>query len=593
MNQNVIIDRLIESEIPFHTHITSTTNGHQHKAIVSNDGDGITEFMQGHSHLIKKFECQNSLEHSHLIIAMNGKNKLQESEGSEVQSILFQKSKYTLAQAKLWLKKHGYTSTKVDETDEYYRFRQSEPSQYDHFATDDWKNGLKVIYGYKKGDKIMKESVPIMLLGEYGTIKLYEAVDGKAPKYDAHITVLAEGFSKNRNPKTKKRRFYTKEAVKSLVKLMESESPVDVYDAPHMEGDRPSREKIGLLENPIYTEVEGKSFAEADLMLFNSAPLKEQIKYPPNAKKIGFSILADGTWDTEKVDNELVEAVKNVTVLDSVDYTSRPAAGGKVNHLYEAWQKSYEDNTNKDIIEETEDKEKLFESIFTGVVNEKLRESTTEEERKMQEERSKKYGIAVRYTGHVTKPTEYKNIPDESFADPVNYAYPIDSEHVMAAVRYWGHPDNQNKYSTEDRAIIEKRIEKALKKFGKNTKIKEGVIEVDFTELTIEVLKKERPDLVESIESKIIEDNDKKNKAVKLVETTIKASGLKEATQKILIDAYGDGTKPMDKLNESITAYKAEEAKLAEAFKPQTTEVDKKDKKSDSDKLTEAASKYV
>ena len=593
-----IVNKLVESDI-FHTHITSSSDGHTHKAIVATNGDGITDFSNAHSHIIENFECKQSLDHSHLLIVMD-ENKLAESEGGEVQSVLFNKKKYTLSRAKAWLKKNGYTSVKVDETDEYYRFRQHDPSKYDHFATGEWKDGLKVIYGYKKGEKSMKENVPIILFGEVGSIKLYEAVDGKPPKYDAHITVLAEGFSKNKNPRTKLPRYYSKEAIQSLVKLMESEEQVSVYDAPHIEDNRPSRDRIGMLEQPIYTEVGGKAFAEADLMLFSHAPLKEQIRIAP--KKVGFSILADGNWDTKLVENKKAEVVNLVTSLDSVDYTEskRAAAGGKVNYLYESWQKAYEDNSNRDVLDEVVEKEKLFESVFTAVVDEKLRESNTSEERDAQDARSKKYGIKVRYDGHVTKPSEYASLDDEEFADPVNCAYPINEEHIMAAVRYWGKPENEQKYSIEERAIIEKRIERALKKYGKKTdkmNMKEGVIDVDFTELTIETLTKERPDLVESIVTGTITEQKKKYDAMKLVESRIKDSGLAEPTQKILVDTYGDGSKPLEKLDESITEYKAGEKKLVESLSKKTPDItiviEEKDKKTSSEKLSETAGKYI
>jgi hypothetical protein len=48
---------------------------------------------------------------------------------SETQSILFPTSKYTVDQARSWLKSHGKGSGKVDTTDNFHRFRQFNPSQ--------------------------------------------------------------------------------------------------------------------------------------------------------------------------------------------------------------------------------------------------------------------------------------------------------------------------------------------------------------------------------------------------------------------------------------------------------------------------------
>ena len=48
-----------------------------------------------------------------------------------VQSIMFDKHRNTLPQAYAWLKKHGYKIKKIDETNNYYRFRQISPSEID------------------------------------------------------------------------------------------------------------------------------------------------------------------------------------------------------------------------------------------------------------------------------------------------------------------------------------------------------------------------------------------------------------------------------------------------------------------------------
>jgi hypothetical protein len=44
-----------------------------------------------------------------------------------IQSILFDKKKWTIPTAIEWLKTHGYKYYKVDETKEHYRFRQFDP----------------------------------------------------------------------------------------------------------------------------------------------------------------------------------------------------------------------------------------------------------------------------------------------------------------------------------------------------------------------------------------------------------------------------------------------------------------------------------
>ena len=66
----------------------------------------------------------------------------------------------------------------------------------------------------------------------------------------------------------------------------------------------------------------------------------------------------------------------------------------------------------------------------------------------------------------MTKPGEWANVPDEDFLDPVNYRYPCpNADQVRAAAGYWGHPDNQAQYSSEEKAIINKRLDAMEKKF--------------------------------------------------------------------------------------------------------------------------------
>lgn len=53
-----------------------------------------------------------------------------QKQGFEIQTIVFPKSKWTLARARKWLEDHDFKDTKVDETGNSYRFRQLEPGQF-------------------------------------------------------------------------------------------------------------------------------------------------------------------------------------------------------------------------------------------------------------------------------------------------------------------------------------------------------------------------------------------------------------------------------------------------------------------------------
>ncbi len=56
---------------------------------------------------------------------------VQKQEGFQLQTILFPKDKFTLRQARAWLKEHEFSDSKVDETENSYRFRQQPPGLFD------------------------------------------------------------------------------------------------------------------------------------------------------------------------------------------------------------------------------------------------------------------------------------------------------------------------------------------------------------------------------------------------------------------------------------------------------------------------------
>jgi len=74
----------------------------------------------------------------------------------EVQSVLFEKEKFTLQKAKDWLKKHNYKLTfygkGVDETKNMYRFRQVAPTRFDKksYRIKELGDGVKLVLGKKE-----------------------------------------------------------------------------------------------------------------------------------------------------------------------------------------------------------------------------------------------------------------------------------------------------------------------------------------------------------------------------------------------------------------------------------------------------------
>ena len=73
-----------------------------------------------------------------------------------IQSVLFDKGKYSVAEAKKWLKDNKYKSPKVDETDNMLRFRQLSPTDVDKKGYTDYRNkplgtsGIQLVIAYRR-----------------------------------------------------------------------------------------------------------------------------------------------------------------------------------------------------------------------------------------------------------------------------------------------------------------------------------------------------------------------------------------------------------------------------------------------------------
>lgn len=109
-------------------------------------------------------------------------------------------------------------------------------------------------------------------------------------------------------------------------------------------------------------------------------------------------------------------------------------------------------------------REALYEGSLTGQLLKA--EDRREEAYKKLRERARKYGYEPAPNAHLTKPAEYAHIPESQFADPVGYNYPIDKEHVLAAIRYFSKPANRNVYDPKAQKIIYERILRAMKRYG-------------------------------------------------------------------------------------------------------------------------------
>ena len=75
--------------------------------------------------------------------------KADEKKNSILHAILFNKDKFTLKDAKLWLSNHKYTYIHNRQSENFYRFRIKETILGYNFFTKKFKNGVEMVYMYK------------------------------------------------------------------------------------------------------------------------------------------------------------------------------------------------------------------------------------------------------------------------------------------------------------------------------------------------------------------------------------------------------------------------------------------------------------
>ena len=69
-------------------------------------------------------------------------------EDHRVQTVLFPKSKFSIASAVEWLKKHEFKHRDVDLGDKYLRFRQHTPVPGTRYITKTLPNGVELVIAY-------------------------------------------------------------------------------------------------------------------------------------------------------------------------------------------------------------------------------------------------------------------------------------------------------------------------------------------------------------------------------------------------------------------------------------------------------------
>lgn len=72
--------------------------------------------------------------------------------GSRVQTLVFDRSAFSVAEAKSWARSHGFRAPKADTTDKTIRLRQEPPSRFveGHFATMSLDTGVQAVVAEPK-----------------------------------------------------------------------------------------------------------------------------------------------------------------------------------------------------------------------------------------------------------------------------------------------------------------------------------------------------------------------------------------------------------------------------------------------------------
>lgn len=80
-------------------------------------------------------------------------------QGSEIQSLVFPKDKFTEAQARAWLKRNNKKSGKIDVTENSFRFRQQDPEGFSRFRTTTLpeSGGVLAVLGIRKSAPVQKD----------------------------------------------------------------------------------------------------------------------------------------------------------------------------------------------------------------------------------------------------------------------------------------------------------------------------------------------------------------------------------------------------------------------------------------------------
>jgi len=112
---------------------------------------------------------------------------------TEVQTLIFDKEKFSKAEAKAWAKDHDFKADKVDETGDSYRLRQADPGEFedDSFRTVELTSGVKAVVGKRKKAK----AIVFPRMGKAGRLEITSSKE--AATMDPEVKALLEKLSQS------------------------------------------------------------------------------------------------------------------------------------------------------------------------------------------------------------------------------------------------------------------------------------------------------------------------------------------------------------------------------------------------------------
>lgn len=152
-----------------------------------------------------------------------------DDDGTEIQTVIFSKEKFTLDECREWLDEHEFKSDKVDENDSSYRFRQRDPDDFDSdsLRTIEISDGIQAVVGRlnqdDEGDDMDEETAKSIADGIKQLVTL--------------TTTMAESVKRN------------VELSESVLRAMDAKGGTKPDDKPDEETD--TEKRIGELEKSV------------------------------------------------------------------------------------------------------------------------------------------------------------------------------------------------------------------------------------------------------------------------------------------------------------------------------------------------------